>query len=162
MKQQSLRTDDCLEKVIEYYSDMVYRLAFARTGTKHDADDVFQEVFIRYVKKQPKFTSEEHRKAWLLRVTVNCSNSFLTSLWRKNTQELSEYQIVEDKGNLDLQNELHKLPQKYREVIHLFYYEDLSTKQIADILHRKESTVRMQLTRARTLLKDFMKEEGYV
>lgn len=76
MEQRSLRTNDCTEKVIKQYSDMVYRLAFARTGTKHDADDVFQEVFFRYVKKRPVFRDEEHRKAWLIRVTINCSNSF--------------------------------------------------------------------------------------
>jgi RNA polymerase sigma-70 factor (ECF subfamily) len=68
--------NDCTEKVIRYYSAMVYRLAFARTGTKHDADDVFQEVFFRYVKKKPVFQDEEHRKAWLIRVTINCSNNF--------------------------------------------------------------------------------------
>lgn len=59
MEQQSLRTDDCIEKVIRYYSGMVYHLAFAHTGTKHDADDVFQEVFLRYVKKKPVFEDED-------------------------------------------------------------------------------------------------------
>ena len=68
---------------------MVYRLAFVRTGTKHDADDVFQEVFLRYVKKKPVFVDEEHRKAWLIKVTVNCSNNFWSSLWNKITQGLN-------------------------------------------------------------------------
>ena len=64
MNKQSLCTDDCTEKIIGHYSDMVYRLAFARTGSKHDADDVFQEVFLRYVKSKKIFAEEEHRKAW--------------------------------------------------------------------------------------------------
>lgn len=162
MEQQSLRTDDCSEKVIRQYSDMVYRLAFARTGTKHDADDVYQEVFFRYVRKKPVFIDEEHRKAWLIRVTINCSNNFWNSLWNKRTGELSEELIFEAKETIDLYDQLQKLPPKYREVIHLFYYEDMSLEEISLVLNRKNSTVRTQLTRARALLKDFMKEEDYV
>ena len=58
-----LRLEDSPEQVIRFYSDMVYRLAFARTGTRYDADDVYEEVFLRYLKKKPKFKSEEHRRA---------------------------------------------------------------------------------------------------
>lgn len=162
MEQQSLRMDDCTEKVIRYYADMVYRLAFARTGTKHDADDIFQEVFLRYVKKKPIFKDEEHRKAWLIRVTINCSNTFLSSLWRKKTQELTMDVIFESKESQDLYVEVKKLPPKYREVIHLFYYEDMSLEEISLTLNRKNSTVRAQLTRARGMLKKLLKEEDYV
>lgn len=162
MKQQSLRTDDCTEKVIRYYSDMVYRLAFARTGTKHDADDVFQEVFLRYVKKHPVFVEEEHRKAWLIRVTINCSNNFWSSLWNKKTQELNDEILFETKENINLYSELQQLPSQYREVIHLFYYENMSLEEISIALNRKNSTVRTQLTRARAMLKKFMKEDDYV
>lgn len=162
MEQQSLRTDDCTEKVIRYYSNMVYRLAFARTGTKHDADDVYQEVFFRYIKSNPSFKDEEHRKAWLIRVTINCSNDFFSSLWKKKTQELTNDIIFEQEENLNLYIELQKLPQKYREVIHLFYYENMTLEEISVILKRKNSTIRTQLTRARAMLKEFMKEEDYV
>ncbi|WP_105203628.1 RNA polymerase sigma factor [Neobittarella massiliensis] len=162
MEQRSLRTNDCTEKVIKQYSDMVYRLAFARTGTKHDADDVFQEVFFRYVKKRPVFRDEEHRKAWLIRVTINCSNSFWSSLWNKNTHELCDEIVFETRESIDLHTELNRLPPKYREVVHLFYYENMPLKKISAILHRKNSTVRTQLTRARAMLKKFMKEEDYV
>lgn len=162
MEQQSLRTDDCTEKVIRYYSDMVYRLAFARTGTKHDADDVFQEVFLRYVKKKPVFEDEEHRKAWLIRVTINCSNNFWNYLWKKKTQELTDKLLFETEETVNLYVELQQLPLKYREVIHLFYYENMSLEEISLTLNRKNSTVRTQLTRARAMLKKFMKEEDYV
>lgn len=161
MNQQSLRTDDCAEKIIRYYSDMVYRLAFARTGTKHDADDVFQEVFLRYVKKKPVFEDEEHRKAWLIRVTINCSNNFWSSLWKKKTQELSNEILFETEETVNLYTELQQLPSKYREVIHLFYYENMSLEEISLALNRRNSTVRTQLTRARAMLKKFMKEEDY-
>lgn len=162
MKQQSLCMDDCTEKVIRYYSDMVYRFAFARTGTKHDTDDIFQEVFLRYVKKNPVFVDEEHRKAWFIRVTINCSNSFWSSLWNKKTQELNDEILFETKESINLYSELQQLPPKYREVIHLFYYENMSLEEISIVLNRKNSTVRTQLTRARAMLKSFMKEEDYV
>lgn len=162
MNQQSLGMDDCTEKVILYYSDMVYRLAFARTGTKHDADDIFQEVFLRYVKKNPLFVDEEHRKAWFIRVTINCANSFWSSLWNKKTQKLNDEILFETKESINLYFELQQLPPKYREVIHLFYYENMSLEEISLALNRKNSTVRTQLTRARAMLKSFMKEEDYV
>ena len=139
---------------------MVYRLAFARTGTKCDADEVFQEVFMRYIKKQPEFENEEHRKAWLIRVTINCSNKLWNSAWKRKTEFLSGTILFETKDDIDLNDELQQLPKKYREVIHLFYYEDMSLDQISRALNRKNSTVRTQLTRARALLKNMLKE-GY-
>lgn len=161
MEQQSLRTDDCIENVIECYSNMVYRLAFARTGTKHDADDIFQEVFLRYVKAKPVFNDEEHRKAWLIRVTINCSNNFWSSLWKKNTQELTGDIPFTTEETISLYTELQQLPPHYRDVIHLFYYENMSLKEISLALNRKGSTVRTQLTRARVMLKKLMEEEDY-
>lgn len=162
MEQNALDSDDCIENVIMHYSDMVYRLAFARTGSKHDADDIFQEVFLRYVKKKPVFEKEEHRKAWLIRVTINCSNSFWNSFWNRKTQKIDDEIVFETKAELNLYTELQQLPSKYREVIHLFYYENMSIEEISTALNRKSSTVRTQLTRARALLKNFMKEEDYV
>lgn len=162
MEKQSLCTDACAEKVIQYYSDMVYRLAFARTGTKQDADDIFQEVFLRYVKKKPEFETEEHRKAWLIRVTINCANSFWSSLRRKKTQEMTNEILFETEDSVNLYTELQKLPPKYRDVIHLFYYEDMTLEEICLALNRKNSAIRTQLTRARVMLKKFMKEEDYV
>lgn len=154
--------DNSIEEVIRYYSSMVYRLAFARTRTKHDADDIFQEVFLRYVKKEPRFESENHRRAWLIKVTINCSNSLWRSLWRRGVEELTDNLVFESKETLDLHNELQKLPKKYREVIHLFYYENMSTEEIGRVLGRKNSTVRTQLTRGRALLKGYIEEADYV
>lgn len=161
MKAAQLQANAEAEKVIEACSDMVYRLAYARTGTRQDADDVYQEVFLRYLKKRPAFESEEHRKAWMLRVAINCSNSFLSSRWHRDRAELPEDLSFEDRRQQDLHRELTKLPQKYRDVIHLFYYEELSVEEIAGVLGRKPSTVRTQLTRARDMLRGFMKEEDY-
>lgn len=159
LKPQSLRTDDCAEKVIEFYADMVYRLAFARTGTKCEADDVFQEVFMRYIKKQPGFENEGHRKAWFIRVTINCANKLWNSAWKRKIEPLTEGMLFETKEDIDLYYELQQLPKKYREVIHLFYYENMSLEEISRALNRKNSTVRTQLTRARALLRNMLKED---
>lgn len=149
------------EDVIRNYADMVYKLAYSKTGTRHDADDVFQNVFMRYVRRRPVFQDETHRKAWLLRVTINCCNHFFTTAFRRNTTELKDELVATDREFQDLHQELQKIPKKYREVIHLFYYEEMSLEEISVLLNRKNSTVRTQLTRARNLLKSFMNEEDY-
>lgn len=156
-----LNLDADASQVIEHYSNMVYRLAFARTGTKYDAEDVYEEVFLRYLKKKPTFDSEDHRKAWFLRVTINCSNTFLSSVWQRRTEGLSEELPFKEQEHQDLYRELQRLPQKYRSVIHLFYYEELSVEEIGRVLQRKPATVRTQLTRARELLREMLKEEDY-
>lgn len=166
MTKEPLYLDDCTEKVIRYYSDMVYRIAFSRTGTKYDADEIFQEVFLRYIKNSIVFTNEEHRKAWLIKVSINCSKTLFNSPWRKKVQPLDDslnnnliFELEEEKN---LFHELQKLSPKYRNVIHLFYYEDMSINEISNVLGLKASTVRAQLCRGRQALKSFMKEEDYV
>ena len=153
---QSLRTNDCVDEVIDKYSNMVYRLAFANMKNKQDAEDVFQEVFLRYISKPRTFENEEHRKAWLIRVTINRSRSLWSSCFRK-TEPLDDSLPAETTVENDLSEYLALLPQKYRTVIHLFYYEELSVKQISEILDAKESTVRTWLTRARSILGEKLK-----
>jgi RNA polymerase sigma-70 factor (ECF subfamily) len=135
---------------------MVYRLALAQMKSKHDAEDVLQDVFIRYISKPRVFESEEHRKAWLIRVTINRSKSLLSAWFRKN-EPLDENIVFETAEQSDLFEYLTLLPQKYRSVIHLFYSEDLSVKEISEILNAKESTVRAWLTRARSILRKKLK-----
>lgn len=134
------------------YSDMVYRLAFARVKNKYDADDILQEVFLRFIKVKEKINNEQHAKALLIRITINCSKSLLTSSWFKRTEPLSESLSVSDK-EIDTLDAVMRLPQKYRTVIHLHYYMGYSTDEIAAILKSKPSTVKSQLHRARQKLK---------
>ena len=166
MEIQSLRTDDCVDEVIDKYSNMVYRLALAQMKNKQDADDVFQEVFLRYISKPRRFESEEHRKAWLIKVTINRSRSFWTA-WFRKTEPLDDSLAAEANDENDLSEYLAILPQKYRSVIHLFYYEELSIKEISEILDAKESTIRTWLTRARSILGEklrggFLNEQEYL
>ncbi|MCL2112094.1 MAG: sigma-70 family RNA polymerase sigma factor [Clostridiales bacterium] len=153
---QSFRTDDDIDEVVERYSSMVYRLALAHTKHAHDAEDVFQDVFLRYVSRPRGFESEEHRKAWLIRVTINRGRS-LWSAWFRKTEPLSDDMVFETQEEGDLYEYLKLLPQKYRTVIHLFYCEDLSVRQIGEALGAKESTVRTWLTRARAILGEKLK-----
>jgi RNA polymerase sigma-70 factor (ECF subfamily) len=165
--QNAEMADISIESIMQQYSDMVYRLAYARTRNKADAEDLFQEVFLKCHKANQQFCSEEHCKAWLIRVTVNLSKNLLASAWQKrivlkedpswNSEKDSASPPENDKGEVFYA--VMKLPEKYRIVIHLYYYEDYSVSEIANILNRKDSTVKTQLFRARELLKQNLKGE---
>lgn len=134
------------------YSDMVYRLAVARVKNKYDADDVLQDVFLRFIKVKDKVENEEHLKALLIRITINCSKSLLTGSWFKRTEPLSESLSVSDEHS-DTLDAVMRLPQKYRTVIHLHYYMGYSVNEISSILKIKPSAVKTRLHRARQKLK---------
>ena len=159
MISSSFGTNESTEEMIQKYAQTVYRLAYAQTCQQSDADDVFQEVFLRYLRKRPVFVNKEHEKAWFLRVTINCAKSLHTTFFRKQTVALDESMPAQEQEDCELAEALAKLPPKYRGVIHLFYYEGYSTDEIANILHQKGGTVRIQLTRARRMLKEQMKEK---
>lgn len=155
---------EAAEERIRKYGDMVYRLALARTGNKSDADDIFQEVFLRYLQETKPYDSEEHEKAWLIRVTINCAKKQLSSVWFRRTESIEEHlayleTLCEMPEEMGLWQELERLKPKYRTVIHLFYYEGYSVEEIGKLLGQKNSTVRTWLTRARQQLKDLLKEE---
>lgn len=146
-----------VESVVKKYADMVYRLAFAQLRSKSDADDIFQEVFLRYVQSKPVFESEEHRKAWLIRVTVNCSKKYWSCAWRRKTVPLEDSYTFDFPEETGVNEAMGKLAPKYRSVIHLFYYEGYSVAEISSILGTRESTIRTQLTRARARLSEMLK-----
>lgn len=149
------------EKVFERYADMVYRLAFVRTKNSADSDDILQEVFLRYMKIWENMESEEHIKAMLLRITVNCSNSLKSSSWFKRTTGLTEDISYTDAVNDgDVLKKVLALPIKYRTVIHLYYYCGYSVNEIAKITENNPSTVKTHLKRARALLKIDLEEDS--
>jgi len=147
---------------VEKYSNMVYRLAYFYTNSKYDADDIYQEVFLKYLQNKKQFENEEHKKAWLIKVTINSCKKLWLSSWKRKITFLNDDEIkFEMEEDIGLYNEIKKLPKKYRAVIHLFYYEQYSVKDISKILNQKESTIRTWLTRARKLLKNQIKEEDF-
>lgn len=154
------------EEIVERYADMVYRIAVNETGSRTDAEDVFQEVFLRLVKYRDRISGEEHLKAWLIRVTLNCARKHTGSSWNKkvvyfnepedeNTPDESaesDYNRIEN-ADSPLTEAVARLPEIYRIVIYLFYYEELSIVRIAEILKEKETTIKSRLHRAREMLK---------
>ena len=161
MEQMRQCTPAELEQIMEIYGNMVYRLAYSQLRSGTDADDIYQEVFLRYFQKRPRFESEEHRKAWLIRVTINRAKSFSTSPWRRHNVPLEDRVAFQQEDVKELDEALGCLEDKDRILLHLFYYEQLSTRDIAKLLNRKESTVRTQLTRARKRLGTILKGEEY-
>lgn len=157
MTNVSLRTNDYINEVLCNYSDMVYKLALSQTKNRADADDVFQEVFISFMKNTKPFESEEHKKAWLIRVTINHSRKIFRSAWFRRTvslkEPLSETLQFDMKEKSDVYDAVLQLPRKYRTAIHLFYYENMSIVQISKVLSIPESTVKSHLYRARQMLK---------
>lgn len=148
------------EEAFKKYADTVYRLAFVRTKSKSDSDDILQEVFLRYIKIWQKMESEEHIKAMLLRITVNCSNSLKTSAWFKKTEPLDEnFAVLGGFSDGFVLEQVLKLPLKYRTVIHLHYYCGYSVNEISKIQNINPATVKTHLSRARGLLKNLIKAD---
>lgn len=146
----------------EEHMDMVYRVAYNSLVSPHDADDVTQEVFLRLLRSKTEFESGEHVKHWLLRVTINECRRLTRSPWRRHTVPLDSFEgtlQLETPEQSDLFRQVMALPKKYRVPLYLFYYEELSTEEIARIINRSPSTVRTQLYRARQQLKDTLEEE---
>ena len=146
---------------LDQYTDTVYRLAYARTGSHADSEDVLQEVFLRLLRTKPAFQGEEHRKAWLLRVTLQCAASVHRSAFRRRTivleSDLPDRETSDFNTPLEVLDAVSRLPVKYRTVIHLFYYEDCTVAQIAALIDAAENTVKSRLHRARNLLRGTLK-----
>ena len=144
------------EEVLTLYGDAVYRLALARTGHKQDAEDVTQNTFLRCaeaIEKGLRFESQEHCKAWLFRVAINQSKNLFSSAWFRHRAALTEEITFSQENYRDSYFAVQALPEKYRTVIHLYYYEDYSIKEISQLLGKKENTVKSLLKRGREQLR---------
>ena len=138
----------------EQYAGMLYRLAYARTGSRADAEDVMPEVFVRLLRARPEFRDEEHAKAWLLRVGARCAADVLRAPWRRREGRVDD--------GLPAPEPVLALPAQYRMAVHLYYYEELSVAEIAAVLGKSEGAVKSRLFRARALLRRYLKEDGDV
>ncbi len=153
-----------IAQLVEMYASMIYRIAYTRMQNVADAEDITQEVLLKYMKAGKIFRDEEHRKMWLIRVTVNTIKSSLTSAWRRHTVALDD--VTEpsyEAADLPvLKEKVEKLPERYRIPMFLYYYEELSVKEIAHVTKSTEGTVKSLLSRGRKMLRDELKEDGYV
>ncbi len=143
-----------IKNMIEKYSGLVYKVAITRSGNIENAEDVFQEVFVKYSQKMPKFENEEHEKAWFIRVTINLTKNLHNQAWNRKTVPLEETIQFEEKEEENIFQIVSTLPQNYRTVVYLFYYEGYKIKEISKILKTREGTIKTWLSRARESLKE--------
>ena len=152
-----MRTEREVNEAIDRYADLVRRSCFVRLKTREDSEDVFQTVFLKYLLYRGEFFSPEHEKAWFVRVTLNACKDWLRSLSRRQTlplEVLAEEAAGMETEDRDLLAVVLSLPEKYRDVIYLHYYEGYSAVEIGKLLGRSENTVYTWLSRARAALKD--------
>ena len=152
------------EKALLEYGDMVYRIAVLQIKNKSEAEDVFQEVFLRLVKYKNRIENEEHLKAWLIRVTINCCKKQFDNAYRRKTVPFvsepgKEMSYEMETKEHSVYEAVQALPADYKNVIHLFYYEEYTVKQIGEVLNVSESLVKTRLSRARAKLREVLKGE---
>ena len=156
-----------LDDLVEFYADMVYKIAFVRMKNKSDAEDIFQEVFLKLVRNKEKIKNEVHLKALLIRVTINCCKNQFNLAWRKKRTDLSDYQFeylladvqtakdfrIDNEINDKLMSSISKLTDDQRMILHLFYFEEYSVREIGQLIELTESAVKTRLSRALVALK---------
>lgn len=159
-RMRQAETNGRAEMILTRFGDSILRYAYTYLHNMSDAEEVLQDTLVQFLKTAPEFESENHEKAWLLRVAANLSKNRIRYNKLRETDELNEELVAEEREDLSFVWEAVKsLPVKYREVIHLFYHEGYQTAQIAKVLGRNESTVRSDLRRGREKFKEVLKGE---
>ena len=152
-----MRSEQEVNEAIERYADTVQRLCMIHLKNYADTEDIFQTVFLKYVLSSISFESEEHEKAWFIRVTINACKDLLKSFFRTRTisiDEIVEQPTALQPDNREVLEAVLSLPAKYKDVVYLYYYEGYSVPQISRILRKNVNTVYTLLTRSKKLLRD--------
>lgn len=152
-----MRSEQEVNRAVEKYADTVFRICILHLKNKSDAEDIFQEVFLKFALNDKKFENANHEKAWIIRVTINACKDLIKSFFRSRTISIDELISVADEEKEDLSYVLEvvlKLPAKYRDAIYLHYYEGYSALEIGEILGKNENTVYSILSRGRSMLKE--------
>lgn len=150
-----------VEILVEKYRSSLFAVAFNMCKNAQDAEDVVQDTFIQYLSHKKDFESDEHIRAWLIRVAANKAKNKNNTFFKRNSLPLENYietLTFESEESCELFETVMKLPEKYRIVIHLFYYEDYSVNEIADILKVTPNNVKVRLSRGRMSLRSTLKE----
>ena len=157
-----MRDEEKIREIYERCADDLYRLCWFYSGNREDAQDAVQNALVKLMEHGGEFESDSHAKGWLLKTGVNECRQIMRQWWKKRVhieEDLSIYGQETEQEDRELLAVISALPEKYRIVIHLFYYEDYSVREIADILKLSESNAKVRLTRGRTLLRNVLKEE---
>ncbi|MBE5968198.1 MAG: sigma-70 family RNA polymerase sigma factor [Lachnospiraceae bacterium] len=154
-----------IEDMVKQYGNMVFRLAFVKMKRKESADDIFQEVFIKLIKLRSRLDGHEHEKAWLIKTTLNCCKDIWKSAWVRHVVYEQLDSTNDDSDTVEKDNPVYtlvlKLPDKYRVIVHLYYYEEFSIKEISVMLKMNGNTVSTRLKRAREILKKELVKGGF-
>ncbi len=154
-----MRSEQEVNQAVELYADMIRRICFYHLKNYADTEDIFQTVFLKYLLYDKPFATAEHEKAWLIRVSVNACKDHLKSFFRRKTvplDVLNEESANMDDGQRHILHSVLSLPNKYRDVIYLHYYEGYTAAEIGSILGKKENTVYSLLSRGRSTLKEVL------
>ena len=159
-----MRSEWEANRAIDRYADLVRRVCMIHLKNHTDTEDIFQTVFLKYVTGTTEFESEEHEKAWFIRVTINACKDLLRSFFRSRTVSLDDLleqpdQVPED--HREVLEAVLALPDKYRDVVYLHYYECYTAPEIGTILHKNPNTVYTLLTRARDELRKMLGGEDF-
>ena len=155
-----MQSIDCVRAAVYNYGDMLYRLCFVMLRNTADAEDAVQETFIAYTTKSPVFSDKEHEKAWLLKVASNKCRDMLRFRKCYQLTELSELEaVVQDDESSHILEALMELPEKFRLVLTLYYIDEYKVKEIAEIIKKTPSAVKMRLQKGRKLLEEKYRKE---
>lgn len=147
-------TDENIERIVETYSDMLFKICFVMLCNEHDAEDAVQDTFIKYISQSPDFDNAEYEKAWLIRVSENICRNMMRFNFRHRTVNIDDlYDCCRDTNEISTLETIMSLPAKYKSVLHLFYVERYKTDEIAKMLMLSPSTVRKRLQYGRELLR---------
>lgn len=151
--------NDYINYIYNQYSNNILRISYTYLKNSTLCEDVLQDVMLKIINKNIKFTDSEKEKAWIIKVTTNLCKDILKSSWYKKNVELQEDLSYLPKEQEEILSEVLKLPEKYRITIYLYYYEDYSLKQISRLMKRNESTIGTWLSRGKKKLAENLKGE---
>jgi RNA polymerase sigma-70 factor (ECF subfamily) len=156
-----MRSEQEVNRAIKLYSDTVKRICVVRLKDYDDTQDIFQNVFMKYALSSACFDSPEHEKAWFIRVTINACNDWFKDFFRSNKvslDEIAETAVSDDKDTSYVLREVLSLPQKYRDVVYLHFYEGYTAPEISKILKKNVNTIYTLITRSKEMLKERLKD----
>ena len=159
-----MRDEQEVNRAVEQYADMIRRLCMIHLKNYHDAEDIFQTVFLKYVLSSVVFQNEQHEKAWFIRVTINACRDLLKNVFRSRTVPLNE--LIDQSREMppdhsEVLEAVLSLPQKYRDVVYLYYYEEYSAAEISRLLGKNVNTVYTLLTRSKKMLREKLGGDGF-
>lgn len=159
-----MQSEQEVNRAIEKYADMVRRLCLIHLQNSADTEDIFQTVFLKYVLRSMPFESEEHEKAWLIRVTINACRDLRRSFFKSRTVSLDDLMEVPapmTQSHREVLEAVLSLPRKYKDVVYLHYYEGYTAAEIGEILGKNVNTIYTLMTRSKKLLKEKLEGDEY-